>query len=108
MKTIKEFCIIFALSTCTVSEPAQGHTVEQREEVRGTATVTASIPVGSPRHLASGFLYGIPIRYNQVPSHFYTEMGFDYGRAGGGSEPAPARGWAFGKEEFIVRGVQPT
>jgi hypothetical protein len=74
----------------------------KRQDVKGTATINLAMPLGTPRHIASGFLYGIPIAQNQVPDHFYTDMGFNDGRAGGGSEPAPARGWAFGSSEFTV------
>ena len=74
-----------------------------RASVKGTATINLATPIGTPQHLAAGFLYGIPIAQNQVPDHFYTDMGFNYGRAGGGSEEAPARGWAYGSTEFTVR-----
>ena len=74
----------------------------KRANVRGTATVNLATPLGTPQHRAAGFLYGIPIAQDQIPDHFYTEMGFNYGRAGGGSEPAPARGWAYGSSEFTV------
>jgi hypothetical protein len=74
----------------------------KRVDVRGTATVNLATPLGTPQHRAAGFLYGIPIAQDQIPDHFYTEMGFNYGRAGGGSEPAPARGWAYGSSEFTV------
>jgi hypothetical protein len=74
----------------------------RRQDVKGTATINLATPIGTPQHLGSGFLYGIPIAQDQIPDHFYTEMGFKYGRAGGGSEPAPARGWAYGSSEFTV------
>jgi hypothetical protein len=38
---------------------------------------------GSPEHLASGFIYGIPDTQDQIPDHFYTDIGFNYARAGG-------------------------
>ena len=71
-------------------------------DVKGVATVDIANLSGAPQHLASGFLYGIPIKQNQVPDHFYTDMGFNYGRSGGGSQPEPARGWVYGRHEFIV------
>ena len=70
--------------------------------MKGMVTVELGNLSGVPQHLASGFLYGIPIKQNQVPDHFYTDMGFNYGRSGGGSQPEPARGWVYGREEFIV------
>lgn len=75
----------------------------KRDTVQGTATVDLAAPSGAPSHLASGFLYGIPDRQNQVPDHFYRDMGFKYGRNGGAQLPAPARGWVFGVNEFNVR-----
>ena len=74
----------------------------KRSDVKGTATVHLGKPSGTPQHIAAGFLYGIPIKQNQVPDHFYTEMGFNYGRSGGGSQPEPARGWVYGLDEFTV------
>lgn len=74
----------------------------KRQNVKGTATIDLATPIGNPQHIAAGFLYGIPIRQDQIPDHFYTEMGFNYGRSGGGSQPAPARGWAHGPSEFTV------
>lgn len=91
-------------STCSAvptSDPVK------RQNVLGTATVNLAVAQGTPSHLASGFLYGIPDAANQVPSHFYTDMGFNYARAGGSQLPAPARGWVYGTTEFQVRKVVP-
>jgi hypothetical protein len=68
-----------------------------------TATVDLSITRGPPHHLASGFIYGIPDKPNQIPDHFYTEIDFGYGRAGGAQLPAPARGWIWGMTEYRNR-----
>lgn len=68
--------------------------------VNGTATVDLAVSQGTPAHRASGFLYGITDRLDQVPSHFYTDMGFNYARAGGSQLPAPARRWIHGIDEF--------
>ena len=73
-----------------------------RQDVKGTATINLATPIGTPEHIAAGFLYGIPIAQDQIPDHFYTDMGFNYGRSGGGSQDEPARGWAFGTTEFTV------
>ena len=91
-----------SLLAASAANVAFGDVHSQRANVRGMATVNVGETAGDPQHLASGFLYGIPIRQNQVPGHFYTEMGFNYGRSGGGSQPAPARGWVYGFDEFIV------
>lgn len=76
-----------------------GAVVDKRAS-SGTATVNLAVPQGTPSHLASGFIYGIPDTPNQIPDQFYTDMGFRYTRAGGAQ--IPARGWAFGKNEFEV------
>lgn len=68
----------------------------------GTATVNLAVPQGTPSHYASGFIYGIPDTPNQIPDHFYTDIGFRYTRAGGSQLPAPARGWVYGANEFQV------
>ena len=94
---------LFAALDIVVHGLTTGLDQVKRQEPKGTATINAEIPIGTPEHLASGFLYGIPVAQNQVPDHFYTEMGFAYGRAGGGSQPEPARGWAYGADEFTVR-----
>jgi hypothetical protein len=91
-------------STCSAVPPSDP---VKRQNVLGTATVNLAVAQGTPSHLASGFLYGIPDAANQVPSHFYTDMGFNYARAGGSQLPAPARGWVYGTTEFQVRKVVP-
>lgn len=55
--------------------------LEQRDTI--TSTVNLSNNTGSPEHLASGFIYGIPDTQDQIPDHFYTDIGFNYARAGG-------------------------
>jgi len=37
-----------------------------------------------------------------VADHFYTDMGFNYARAGGAQVPAPGRGWIWGYDEYKV------
>lgn len=74
-----------------------------KNAVLGTATVNLAVPQGTPSHLASGFIYGIPDTPDQIPDHFYTDMGFRYTRAGGSQLPAPARGWVYGANELQVR-----
>lgn len=73
-----------------------------RSSVLGTATIDLARPIGTPQHLAAGFLYGIPDTPDQIPDHFYTDMGFNYGRAGGSQLGSPARGWVYGTTEFNV------
>lgn len=68
-----------------------------------TATVNLSVSKGKPVHWASGFIYGIPDTPNQIPDHWYTDIGFRYGRAGGAQLEAPARGWIWGMTEYKGR-----
>jgi hypothetical protein len=68
-----------------------------------TATVNLGVSKGEPSHWASGFIYGIPDTLNQIPDHWYTQMGFRYGRAGGAQLDAPARGWIWGVQEYNGR-----
>ncbi|PMD24212.1 glycoside hydrolase family 39 protein [Hyaloscypha hepaticicola] len=75
--------------------------LEQRDTV--TSTVNLGNNTGSPQHLASGFIYGIPDTPNQIPDHFYTNIGFNYARAGGAQVPTPGRGWIWGLSEYKVR-----
>lgn len=80
-----------------------GVALRARQNSDNTATVDLSALRGQPGHLASGFIYGIPNAADQIPDHFYTEMGFNYGRAGGAQLQAPSRGWIWGLEEYNGR-----
>ncbi|KAH6647772.1 glycoside hydrolase family 39 protein [Truncatella angustata] len=65
-----------------------------------TATVDLSKTRGDPQNVASGFIYGIPDNYpNQIPDHWYTDIGFRYARTGGAQLGAPSRGWLWGEFE---------
>lgn len=72
------------------------------KRVSGTSVVSLGNNTGTPGHLASGILYGIPDTPNQIPDHFYEDMGFNYGRAGGAQVAAPGRGWIWGLTEYKV------
>jgi hypothetical protein len=61
------------------------------KRVSGTSIVNLSNNTGYAGQLASGFIYGIPDSPNQILDHFYTEMGFNYARAGGAQVPAPGK-----------------
>ncbi|KAM0341676.1 hypothetical protein ACHAPU_009922 [Fusarium lateritium] len=65
----------------------------------GVAIVDVSITTGPPKHLASGILYGIPDRLDQIPDRFYKEIGFKYGR-GGGSQLPNTKGYAVSNEDY--------
>lgn len=67
-----------------------------------SAVVNFNNNTGTPNHLASGILYGVPDQQGQIPDQFYTDMGFNYLRAGGAQLGAPARGWIWGVTEYEV------
>ncbi|KAG8671931.1 hypothetical protein FPOAC1_005189 [Fusarium poae] len=68
----------------------------------GVATVDLAVTTGPPRHLASGILYGIPDKPDQIPERFYKEIGFNYGR-GGGSQLPNTKGYAVNNEDYKAR-----
>ncbi|KAL3412418.1 glycoside hydrolase superfamily [Aspergillus fumigatus] len=78
---------------------ALGNPVHQKRD-SVTAQVNFANNTGKPQHLASGILYGLPDTPNQIPTKFYTDMGFNYNRAGGAQVPAPGRGWIWGLDEY--------
>ncbi|KAK0385958.1 hypothetical protein NLU13_7133 [Sarocladium strictum] len=85
---------------------ALGNTISARQGSSNTATVDLSVQRGSPQHLASGFIYGIPDdgfdeSATQIPSHFYSDIGFNYARAGGAQ--MSAGGWIDGTTAYAAR-----
>lgn len=74
--------------------------LEQRDTI--TSIVNLGNNTGTPQHLASGFIYGIPDHPDQIPDHFYTNIGFNYARAGGAQVAAPGGGWIWGLSEYKV------
>lgn len=81
--------------------PNPGAVLEKRRSVSGTAVVDLAVNTGNPQHLASGFIYGIPDTPGQIPDHFYTDIGFNFGRAGGAQ--TPSTGWLGGVDQYVVR-----
>lgn len=77
--------------------------VERRWSPDAVATVDLAINRGSPQHLASGIIYGIPDVPNQIPDSFYTDIGLHWFRAGGGQMTEPNRGWSWGDAEMEKR-----
>ncbi|KAJ5389201.1 uncharacterized protein N7496_000269 [Penicillium cataractarum] len=75
--------------------------VKTRDTV--TAQVNFNNNTGTPQHLASGLLYGVPDTLNQIPAHFYQNIGYNYERAGGAQVAAPGRGWIWGLTEYKNR-----
>lgn len=79
--------------------------VDKRDST--TAIVYFDQDTGSPQHLASGLLYGVPDAQNQVQDHWYEDIGFNYLRAGGAQAASPGRGWIWGETEYNVRATPP-
>ncbi|KAH7418322.1 glycoside hydrolase family 39 protein [Cadophora sp. MPI-SDFR-AT-0126] len=92
---------MYPFLTLLLAASVASNPLEKR--VSGTSVVNLSNNTGTPGHLASGILYGIPDTANQIPDHFYTDIGFNYARAGGAQVGAPGRGWIWGLSEYKVR-----
>ncbi|EED18663.1 conserved hypothetical protein [Talaromyces stipitatus ATCC 10500] len=90
------------LAATTLSNAA-AEPLTRRQTSSNTAVVDLSVNRGQPKHLASGFIYGIPDNENQIPDHWYTNMGFEYNRGGGAQMGAPNRGWIWGLNEYKGR-----
>jgi hypothetical protein len=82
--------LAFAAAGLALASPAPAI---KKRSVTGDATVNLNVDTGSILHRASGFIYGNPDTADQIPSHFYSDIAFQYGRAGGAQVPAPGRGW---------------
>lgn len=87
---------LLLLSTCVLSAA-----LVPRQSSSNTAVVDLSVKNGNPKHLAAGFIYGIPDTQNQIPDHFYTDMGFNYARVGGAQ--LSAGGWIYGIDAYTAR-----
>lgn len=85
------------IATCAAGLSLASNVMKRQSQ---TATVNLSEMQGAPQHFASGFLYGIPDTPDQIPAHFYTEIAFNYGRAGGAQ--LSAKGYMDGVEEYQV------
>src|SRR4051794_24402175 len=59
--------------------------IDSRQTAGQTAYVDLGVTRGKPEHLASGWIYGIPDTFpNQIPNSWYTDVGFRWGKGGGG------------------------
>ena len=87
------------LTTAILASTAVNGLSINARQASNVATVNLNKQKGWPRHLASGFIYGIPDTPDQIPDHFYTDIGFNYARAGGAQLGAPARGWIWNEYE---------
>ncbi|CAN8097450.1 unnamed protein product [Discula destructiva] len=66
-----------------------------------TAVVNFGNNTGTPKHLASGTLYGLPDTVSQIPSKFFTDIGWNYERAGGAQ--STGKGWIAGLTAYKQR-----
>ena len=78
------------LASTALSSPLDAAVAAVKDK-SGTAMVNLKNMTGAPQNLASGALYGLPQNENQIPSHFFTDIGFNFARAGGSQ--LPAKGW---------------
>lgn len=90
MAIILRKCLgLLALAAMTKANPLEG-----RQSTTTTAVVNFGNNTGTPQHLASGTLYGLPDATTQIPTHFFTDMGWNYERAGGAQ--STGKGWIWG------------
>lgn len=94
----------FAVSALCIG--ALGSAQHRRQDASNTAVVDLATRRGSPQHVASGFIYGIPDpgfgqSPAQIPDHFYSDIGFNYARAGGAQ--MAAGGWIDGLAAYSAR-----
>lgn len=86
MRTVISSCLGLLAAT------AAANPLERRQST--TAVVNFANNTGTPQHLASGTLYGLPDVLSQIPSNFFTDMGWNYERAGGAQ--TSGKGWIGG------------
>ena len=91
--------ILSLVNSSPVAEPRQ-ITASQK-----TAFVNLAVTRGRPEHLASGWIYGIPDVFpNQIPTSWYTDVGFRWGKGGGGQLGRPGeRGWVVSLDDYKGR-----
>lgn len=77
---MKDLGLFSLLLACVAASPTA--LVKPRDD-EATAVVNFAVTRGESKRLASGFIYGIPDTPNQIPDQWYTDFGFNYGRAGG-------------------------
>ncbi|KAL1845865.1 hypothetical protein Daus18300_014427 [Diaporthe australafricana] len=93
--TVVRRCLGLLLAATAVANP-----LERRQST--TAVVNFGNNTGTPQHLASGTLYGLPDgSTTQIPDHFYTDIGWNYERAGGAQ--TSGKGWIGGLAAYKTR-----
>ncbi|KAL5341058.1 glycoside hydrolase superfamily [Aspergillus crustosus] len=94
------------VALCALFGAAAAMAVSERDletvEAPRTAHVYLNDRTGPSQHYAAGFIYGIPDTPNQIPDHFYSDIKFQYTRAGGAQTPE-SKGWIGGLEDYKFR-----
>ncbi|KAJ4418352.1 hypothetical protein N0V82_005633 [Gnomoniopsis sp. IMI 355080] len=86
---------------CLLASVTVALTTPQRRDTV-TAVVNFGDNTGSPAHLASGTLYGLPDDTTQIPSTFFSDICWNYERAGGAQDPGNT-GWIGGLASYEAR-----
>lgn len=68
----------------------------------GTSNVNLNVNTGNVMHYGSGMLMGVTPNWQQIPAHWYKDIGMWNQRTGGAQLGEPARGWTYGETEFQV------
>lgn len=76
------FQVVQFLAAAALASAATAQ-LSRRQSTSNTAVVNLNTNRGEPKHLASGFIYGLPDSETQIPDHWFTNMGFEYNRGGG-------------------------
>lgn len=65
------------ISSCLglLAATAAANPLDRRQST--TAVVNFANNTGTPQHLASGTLYGLPDVLSQIPSNFFTDIGWN-------------------------------
>jgi len=96
----RQLALLALLGSSALATPLDA-AVAAIKDKSGTAMVNLKNMTGVPQNLASGALYGLPQNENQIPSHFFTDIGFNFNRAGGSQ--LPAKGWIENVTSYEVR-----
>ncbi|EXF74195.1 hypothetical protein COL5a_001829 [Colletotrichum fioriniae] len=83
-------------------EPVSNSVVQKRD-LSGSSYVWLNDNTGTPQHMASGVLLGIPSNPDQIPDHWLSDIKFWNMRSGGSQLAEPRRGWTRGLNEFMGR-----
>lgn len=103
MTAMKPLSLLLAYAGFALASSAT--TIESRQSAAQTANVNLIVRRGKPEHVASGWIYGIPDNFpNQIPSSWYTDMGFRWGKGGGAQlGQTGSRGWVKGLADYQGR-----